>query len=349
MRSFKILIVEDDPIQGKVLYHVLKDIDPKIQLLQAKDAIEALKVLETEKPDLILTDWDMPKMDGIEFCKKIHASQDFEHIPVMMCTGINTSSIDLKTAFENGVVDFIRKPVDRIELLSRVNSMLKLSDSYQTIKRQKEELELEKEKTDMLLNSILPKKIAEDLKIYGKTEPKLYQNVTVYIADIVDFTATAAKMDPFILLDELNDIYQSFDLITEKNNCERIKTVGDAYVAVCGMPVPDKDHAENIIKAAIDSINYLEERNRQREIKWKVRIGIDTGQIIGGIIGSKKHIYDIFGDPINTASRLEGNSQPMRIHISERTYNLVKDKFRFEEQQPMEVKGKGLMKMYFVK
>ena len=349
MRSFKILIIEDDPVYERIISSILENIDREIHLLKSNNGLDALKIVKTENPDLILTDWDMPHMSGIEFCKEIQADQDFENIPVIMCTGINTSSENLKTAFESGVVDFIRKPIDKVELEARVNSMLKLSESYRTIKEQKEEIEAEKEKSDKLLLNILPQKIADDLKEYGETKPELYKNVTVLYTDIVDFTVKTLQIPSNVLLNELNEIIKGFDAIMEKHYCEKIKTVGDAYVAVCGLPVPNPDHSENIINAAIDIIAYLNGRNAKSKYKWEVRIGIDTGEVVGGIIGTKKYIFDIFGDPVNTASRLESNSQTMRIHVSERTHNLVKNKFKFEEQPPLEVKGKGIMKMYFIK
>lgn len=349
MEQFKILIIEDDPIQEKIIQHILENLEYKIQLLKSQNGLDALKIVEKELPDLILTDWDMPKMSGIDFCRWIQANKKFKDIPVVMCTGINTSSDNLKTAFESGVVDFIRKPIDKTELISRVKSMLRLSESYQTIKRQKEELQAEKEKSDKLLLNILPQKIANDLKEFGKTEPELFKAVTVFYSDIVDFTAKTLKIPPDILLNELNDLIKGFDAIMNKHDCEKIKTVGDAYVAVCGMPLKNPKHAENIINAAIEAIAFLAERNKKSKYKWEVRLGIDTGEVMGGIIGTSKYIYDIFGDPVNTASRLEHNSQTMRIHVSERTYKLAKDKFEFEEQAPLEVKGKGLMKMYFIK
>jgi adenylate cyclase len=349
MRPFRILVIEDDPLYHKVIQHILENSDYKLEIIHSSNASDAFEVMEKELPDLILTDWEMPEINGIEFCKIIQKKEKFEHIPVIMCTGTNTSSESLKTAFESGVVDFVRKPIDKMELISRVNSMLRLSESYKKIKEQKEEIQLEKEKSDKLLLNILPKKVAEDLKETGKTEPKLYDNVTVFYSDIVDFTRKTLEIPTDVLLNELNDLIKGFDAIMDKNRCEKIKTVGDAYVAVCGLPTPDSKHAENVINAARDSIAFLEERNRKSKYKWTVRIGIHTGQVVGGIIGTKKYIFDIFGDPVNTASRLESNSQTMRIHLSETTYQLVKDKFEFEEQAPLEVKGKGKMKMYFVK
>jgi len=349
MKPFRILVIEDDPVYHTVIKHILENSDYKLEIIHTSNATEALRILEKELPDLILTDWEMPEINGIEFCKIIQKKEEFEQIPIIMCTGANTSSENLKTAFESGVVDFIRKPIDKMELISRVNSMLKLSESYKKIKEQKEELQLEKDKSDKLLLNILPKKVAEDLKEKGKTEPKLYDNVTVFYSDIVDFTEKTLQIPTDILLNELNDIIKGFDAIMDKNYCEKIKTVGDAYIAVCGLPIPNPKHAKNIINAAIDSIAFLEDRNRTSKYNWTVRIGIHTGQVVGGIIGTKKYIYDIFGDPVNTASRLESNSQTMRIHVSDTTYRLVKDKFEFESQPPLEVKGKGKMNMYFVK
>ncbi|MBU8893364.1 MAG: response regulator [Bacteroidales bacterium] len=349
MKPFKILIIEDDLVHYKIIQHILENTDHDIKLKHAQSGSEALEILESELPDLILTDWEMPGISGIEFCKIIQKKEEFAHIPVIMCTGINTSSENLMTAFKSGVVDFIRKPIDKMELISRVNSMLKLSESYQTIKKQKEELQIEKEKSDRLLLNILPEKVAKDLKETGKTEPKLYKAVTVFYSDIVDFTAKTLKIPSNILLNELNDIIKGFDAIMDKNQCEKIKTVGDAYVAVCGLPVPNPKHAENIINASIDAIAFLADRNEKSKYKWEIRLGVDTGEVVGGIVGTKKYIYDVFGDPVNTASRLEHNSKTMRIHLSETTYKLVKDKFEFEEQPPLEVKGKGKMKMYFVK
>lgn len=348
MKLFKILILDDDPIYGKIIRHILTEMDHEIELVCSDNGVQALQKIEDDQPDLIITDWDMPGMSGIDFCKTIHKNPEFANIPVIMCTGINTSSENLKTAFESGVVDFIRKPIDKMEFISRVNSMLKLSESYQTIKKQKEEIQIEKRKSDKLLLSILPKKIAKELKISGKSEPELFKNVTVFISDIVDFTRIAAKIKPKKLIKELNDIVKGFDKIMEKYNCERIKTVGDGYIAVCGMPVPNPNHAENILLASQEVIQFLKDRNSKSKYKWEVRIGVDSGEVVGGIIGTKKYIYDVFGDTVNTASRLEGSSKPMRIHLSEITHSLVLDKFKFEEQKPLEVKGKGKMKMYFI-
>lgn len=206
----------------------------------------------------------------------------------------------------------------------------------------------ERQKSEKLLLNILPKKVADTLKKYGKTEPESFPEVTMYFSDIVSFTKTSTGLDPKYLIEELNDMFTTFDNIMESHNCERIKTIGDAYMGVCGLPAPNENHAENIARAAIDIVKALHKRNETSEITWRIRVGIHTGKVTGGVVGVKKYIYDVFGDTVNTASRMESNSEPMRINVSDKTYEILKDKFDFEEREPVEVKGKGAFQMYFL-
>ncbi len=206
----------------------------------------------------------------------------------------------------------------------------------------------ERKKSEKLLLNILPKKVAHDLKKTGKTLPEKFESCTVYFSDIANFTTTSEHLDPVFLISELNDIFTSFDAIMEKYGCERIKTIGDAYMAVCGVPVPVEDHAFRMVNAAKEILISLNERNEKSDLKWRIRIGINTGQIVGGVVGVKKYIYDVFGDTINTASRMESNGEPMRINISKNTYEIVKGEYETTAREPIEVKGKGLQEMYFI-
>ncbi len=206
----------------------------------------------------------------------------------------------------------------------------------------------ERQKSEKLLLNILPKKVADTLKKYGKTEPESFPDVTMYFSDIVSFTKTSNNLDPKFLIEELNDIFTTFDNIMESHGCERIKTIGDAYMGVCGLPAPNENHAENIARASVDIIAALHERNRTSEQTWRIRVGIHSGKVTGGVVGIKKYIYDVFGDTVNTASRMESNSEPMRINVSDSTYQILKDKFDFEKREAVEVKGKGSFQMYFL-
>jgi len=219
---------------------------------------------------------------------------------------------------------------------------------YRTKKKANQSLRFEKAKSDKLLLNILPVRVANDLKEKGKTEPESFENVTIYFSDIVGFTHLSTQLEPKVLISELSNIFTVFDNIVEKNQCERIKTIGDAYFCVCGMPEENSHHAENIVQSAIEIIEYLRERNHTSQFEWKIRIGIHTGKVVGGVVGVKKYIYDVFGDSINTASRMESNSEPMKINLSETTYQIIKDKFKVIERGSIPVKGKGEMKMYFV-
>jgi adenylate cyclase len=204
-------------------------------------------------------------------------------------------------------------------------------------------------KSDQLLLNILPAGIAQDLKEKGKTEPQMFDNVTACFVDIVNFTHQSTIIPPVILIEELNQIFTAFDNIIEKHSCERIKTIGDSYMAVSGLPVPDPMHANQIVSSCIDMIRFIRKRNLVSPHKWEIRVGVHSGEVIAGVVGVKKYIYDVFGDTINTASRMESNSEPMKINISESTYNLVMNDFETEPRGELEVKGKGKHKMYFVK
>lgn len=206
----------------------------------------------------------------------------------------------------------------------------------------------EQEKFEKLLLNILPIKVVNELKETGKTKPEGFDDVSVLFSDVVDFTKISSSLDPKLLIDELSDIFTAFDCIIEKNKCERIKTIGDAYLCVCGMPQKNENHAVNIVKSSIEMINYLQKRNENSKIEWNIRVGIHSGRVVGGVVGIKKYIYDVFGDTINTASRIESKSESMRVNVSEVTYNLLKDKFDFITRDLIEVKGKGKMRMYFV-
>lgn len=207
----------------------------------------------------------------------------------------------------------------------------------------------ERKKSEKLLLNILPKKVAEALKRFGKAPPERFEAVTVYFSDVVNFTTASSTMEPEFLIGELNEVFTLFDDIMQRHGCERIKTIGDAYLGVCGMPVPYEDHAQRMLRAALEIRRALIHRNTTHATQWQIRIGIHTGKVVGGIVGVKKYIYDVFGDTINTASRMESNSEPMRLNLSEAAFQAVQhlEDLNFEKRAPLEVKGKGVMHMYF--
>jgi len=208
----------------------------------------------------------------------------------------------------------------------------------------------EKKRSDNLLLNILPEEVANQLKDTGTSAAKQFDDVTVLFTDFVNFTASSERMKPEVLLEELNICFRRFDEITHKYGIEKIKTIGDAYLAVGGLPTPDAKHAENTIRAAKEIRNFMEDRLAKlgRERTFEIRIGAHSGSVVAGIVGIKKFAYDIWGDTVNTAARMEQNSEAGKINISETTYALVKDKFECTYRGEIEAKGKGRLKMYYI-
>ena len=214
---------------------------------------------------------------------------------------------------------------------------------------EKRKVEIEKERSDNLLLNILPAEVAEELKETGSAVARHYNSVSVLFTDFVNFTGVGEKLAPQALVSELHTCFMNFDRIIEKHGLEKIKTIGDAYLAVGGLPLRDVAHAENVLKASLEIRQYMEERQAALQEKtFRIRIGIHTGSVVAGIVGVKKFAYDIWGDTVNTAARMEQNSEAGRINVSETTYEITKEQFHFSFRGDLDVKNKGKMKMYFL-
>lgn len=207
----------------------------------------------------------------------------------------------------------------------------------------------ERRKSDSLLLNILPSQVTKELKKRGATTTHHFDHVTVIFTDFVAFTKAGERMGSNALVEELHNCFKAFDGIVSKYGIEKIKTIGDAYLAVCGLPSADNHHAEKVVKAALEIRTFMVERRKQLGDKtFEVRIGIHSGEVVAGIVGVKKFAYDIWGDTVNTAARMEQNSVPGKINISQTTYDLVKDKFTCTYRGEHDAKNKGKLKMYFV-
>lgn len=335
----RILIVDDIEENLRVLTETLTE--EGFYPLQAKNGERAIAIARKAQPDLILLDIKMPGMDGYETIGKLKEDPETAGIPVIFISALNQIEDKVK-GFTSGAVDYVSKPFQKEEVIARVSTHLSLRQALRNV-------EIEREKSEKLLLNILPERVADELKNSGESKPQHFDKVTLFFSDFVGFTQMSAEVEPEELIHQLNELFTRFDEIMEKNNCERIKTIGDAYLAVCGIPEEDSDHALNILNAAIEIRDYLEQYRKDTGRQWEVRIGLHSGSAVGAIVGTKKYIYDIFGDSVNTASRMESNSEPGRINVSETTWELVQDRFDFEKREPVMVKGKGLMNMYFLK
>lgn len=236
---------------------------------------------------------------------------------------------------------------ERAKLVGEQNILLE-----QKVKERTLQLEGEKQKSDDLLLNILPNEVAEELKLTGSAEARQFDNVTVFFSDIKDFTQLSEKMTPTELVHQLNFYFGTFDNIITKFNIERIKTIGDSYMCVAGLPLPSATHAEDILNAAMEIQQFVEDLSEKRIAAGKeplqMRIGIHSGPVVAGIVGVKKYAYDIWGDTVNTASRMESSGVPGKVNISETTYELIKDKFVCTPRGKVMAKHKGEMDMYLV-
>ena len=219
------------------------------------------------------------------------------------------------------------------------------------INKSKKIVEEEKERSDLLLLNILPEQTAEELKDKGKVQAKRFDSVSVMFTDFKGFTSYSDKLTPEELVDSIDFYYSKFDDIIEKHGLEKIKTVGDAYMCAGGLPFPTKDHPIQIVKAALEIAEFVNESKKtdpDAMTRFDIRIGINTGSLVAGVVGKKKFAYDIWGDTVNIASRMESNSEPGKINISDNTYQLIKDRYKCSHRGEIEAKNKGMMKMYFV-
>jgi adenylate cyclase len=206
--------------------------------------------------------------------------------------------------------------------------------------------------SENLLLNILPQEVADELKEKGSARAKRFDEATVLFTDFKGFTALSEKLTPEELVEEINTCFSAFDLIMKTRGVEKIKTIGDAYMAVGGVPTPTKDHAAAVVQAALDiqsfMIDYQNKRKEEGKEYFEIRIGIHTGPLVAGVVGLNKFAYDIWGDTVNTASRMESSGEAGKVNISGSTQMLIQDKFETTYRGKIQAKGKGEIDMYFL-
>jgi adenylate cyclase len=234
-------------------------------------------------------------------------------------------------------------------LQDNVRQMEEIQDSNsKLLSKLMRELEVEREKSRSLLRNILPQEIIDRLEAGETVIADRFDAVTVLFSDFVGFTEISAKIPAPVLVAELNRLFSEFDALCERMSVEKVKTIGDAYMAVGGLPRTRPDHTVAIAETALEMLRAMERVNATTEAEWRIRIGIHTGGAVAGVIGSHKFVYDVWGDAVNIASRLETSSLPGRIHISDLVAKELSDRFRFEPRGKVDLKGRGKMHTYFL-
>ncbi len=335
---------------------------------------DGMEVLKENDIHVIITDQRMPQMTGVQFLQHIPGDQD--NIRIIL-TGFSDMESIIDAINTGQVYRYITKPWDKDELkitidnaietvmLRRNNKELilelqehneqleeKVRQRTKEIEKQKEIIESAKAQSDSLLLNILPEEIAEELKQFGKSYARKHDQVSVLFADIKGFTSIAETLSPVKLLTQLDEVFGAFDNIIAKYGLEKIKTIGDAYMCASGLPKANDENALNTVKAGLDMQQFMIGFGQANKIQnlpvFELRIGIHTGPLVAGVVGLKKFVYDIWGDTVNIAARMEQQSEVGRVNISGATYELIKDHFKCTYRGKVKAKSKGELDMYFI-
>ncbi len=338
-----ILIVEDAVINQKLLAKIF--IKQNYKVLVVESGEEALECVKRTLPDLIVLDIILPGMDGFSTCKSLKNNIETRDIPVVFVSSLDSTKDKLE-GFKAGGVDYITKPFEPEEVIARIGTHLRIHHLQNKLEEKNRQLDIEKQKSQNLLYNVLPKSVGMELLKTGKCIPQLFKDTTVCFVDIVDFTSASSAMAPEVIIDELNEIFTEFDRICLRNNCERMKTIGDAFLFACGVPESNNDHAENVARAAFSMVEFLKSRNKVTCHNWLLRVGLHSGPLVGGVVGTEKYLYDIFGDTVNIAARVEETAHPMQVNVSSASHALLKGKCVFSGGKRVEMKGKGQQTIY---
>ncbi|MEY3777197.1 MAG: hypothetical protein RIR83_1239 [Pseudomonadota bacterium] len=344
--SFCILVVDDSRTLRRILIRELNSLGFQ-NIIEAADGVEAIEVVKSKTIDLMLLDMEMPELDGLGVLAALKSDQVYKSLPIIVISGADQFEKTIK-CIEIGAEDYLPKPFDPILLRARIFSSLekkRLRDLDQKhlemLNKEKELLEVEQMKTEKLMLNILPRPIADRLKRGEKNISGSYSDVTILFSDLVGFTKMSSQISATDLVKLLNDLFTRFDKRAEALGVEKIKTIGDAYMAVAGLPIPRPDHAQLCAELALGMFDDLKAFNQENGKELDMRIGLNTGPVVAGVIGYTKFSYDLWGNTVNTASRMESTSKPGRVQVSPATYEAIKNDFNLEDGGLMECKGLG--------
>ena len=341
----KILIVEDDEINQMMIAENLDAMGMSYET--AENGKIALEKIENNDYDVVLLDLKMPVMDGIEVLKRIKSNNRINHIPVIVISSDNEFSRVIE-CIEMGALDYLTKPFNSVLLKARLKASLTSKDLYEQQQIYLQMIKEEQRKLELLLFNMLPFHAALRLKNGDTAIADVYEDVSVLFIDIVGFTKYASQLNAQSIVNRLNSLFSDFDMMVQELDLEKIKTIGDSYMIAGGIPNPSKDHLEKMAEMALRVVKVVETYQKNEWPELKVRIGIHTGPLIGGVIGKNKFTYDLWGDTVNIASRMESHGVEGKIQISEEVYERLRDKYEIEYRGVIEIKGKGAMRVHIL-
>ncbi len=328
----KILIAEDENIIARDIEKTLVKLGYEV-VGSVRSGEKLLEIYLDTKPDLILMDINLEgDLSGIDVSREINKSRE---VPVIYLTALADNST-LQEAKYTEPSGYLVKPFDEDMLRTSIEMGLYKFEISRRLRERTRELEDERIKSDKLLRDILPSEIVDEFKRNGSVSPRLYKNVTIIFTDFENFTSIAGKMSPGELVTEINEVFMNFDMIIDKYQLEKLKTIGDSYMIASGLPSEREDHAERAVDCAFDMLDYLANRNKYSSNTWNMRVGIHSGEVIAGIVGKLKYTYDVWGESVSIARYLERYGKPGKINISTAVKNLLNNGYTFE--------GNGIIK-----
>ncbi len=348
----RILIVDDLKANVRLLEGMLRGAG-YASVESTTESGEVCGLHRKNRYGLILLDLQMPGLDGFQVMENLKEIGTDGYLPVLVITAQPNHKL---RALKAGAKDFVSKPFELAEVLARVHNMLEVRLLHLETKKLYDRVVTEQKVSERLLRNVLPQAIAERLK--GRPEVAAdsftevisdsFADVTVLFADIVGFTRFSENVSPEKLVVLLNEIFNEFDGIADNCGLEKIKTIGDAYMAVAGIPAAAADHVARTAHMALDMMEALDAFNKRNGYTLQMRIGINSGAVVAGVIGRRKFIYDLWGDTVNTAGRMESHGVAGRIQVTDSTRRRLSEPFMLEERGVIDVKGKGEMRTWFL-
>jgi CheY-like chemotaxis protein len=337
--SGRILVVDDDELNRDVLSRRLQGMGHQVTV--AASAQAALALLRAQPFDLILLDIMMPGMNGLELLRYLKADLLLWPIPVVMISALDDMESIIR-CIESGAEDFLPKPCELALLRVRVGASLEKKWLRDREVGYLKQIEAERNRADGLLRAILPLQVVQELKMTNEVEPRRFENIAILFADVVGFTSYCDKRQPEEIVADLEQLVLACEEQALAHHLQKIKTIGDSFMAACGLFIP----VPNPVLACVRCGLQIMERARRLPTRWELRIGIHCGSVIAGLLGHSQYLFDLWGDAVNTASRMESHGVPGGITLSEAAYQAVAAVCRCECLAALPVKGKGDLKRY---
>ncbi len=320
-----------------------------------RDPREALNIVRRKEPDLIVLDLHMPHMDGFALLEALRPSiPEGTYLPVLVLTADATIEARQR-ALAAGARDFLTKPLEETETLLRIRNLLEaralhveLKEHNAALEEVNRQLDTARETSERLLLNVLPRSIAERLKRDPGTIADSFEEATVLFSDIAGFTRICEQATPEKLVAWLGDVFAEIDALAEQFGIEKIKTIGDAYMLACGVPTKRNDHAEVMAEFALSLLEATAGKTTPGGGPLRLRIGMHTGRVVAGVIGTRRFAYDLWGDTVNTASRMQTHSPEGAIHVSPAVFERLCDWYEFTGRGSVPIKNKGTLQTYLL-